>query len=128
MARGGPEARFRARVRRDLNGIAAVWPIFFETITQTTKHGTPDFLLCIGGMFIGLELKAETGRTSRIQEIKLSAIANAGGMAIVAKPSNWEECKEVFRELARKAIKNDSDDVLSSPGTELPPGGGGDLV
>jgi hypothetical protein len=135
-----PETVFRGRVRKDLTRLQRLYGIFFESIAQKAIHGTPDILLCICGRFIGLELKAENGKASRLQEIKLQAIAKSGGLGIVAYPSTWKDVYELLEDLAKKDVyelledlakegmKNGNrNDVPASNGTGVPPSGSGDL-
>ena len=51
--------------------------------------GTPDILACVNGHFIGIECKADNGRLSELQRLKLKAIQNSGGIGIVAAPCSW---------------------------------------
>lgn len=48
------------------------------------KAGRPDFRICSGGMFIGIELKAVGGIVSREQFETLVKIRANGGIGIVA--------------------------------------------
>jgi hypothetical protein len=85
------ETVFRKRVRLDLTRLARKYngKLWFEAIQQKAIKGSPDFMLCAMGQFIGLELKDYDGIISRIQDAKMSAILEAGGLALVADPGNW---------------------------------------
>lgn len=86
-----PETVFRKRVRAALTDLVRQGlPLWFEPIQQKAIKGTPDYILCANGHFIGLELKAEGGTLEPLQEAKRTAILEAGGLALVACPSNWE--------------------------------------
>ena len=50
-----------------------------------SHSGVPDILLCIDGLFIGIEVKTDTGRISKLQERELSLISKAGGLALVCR-------------------------------------------
>lgn len=86
-----PETQFRKKVRRDLEALSKAYDgkLWFEPIQQKAIKGSPDFILCAGGQFIGLELKAEDGKVSKIQESKMKGILEANGLALVADPKNW---------------------------------------
>lgn len=58
-------------------------------IQQMGISGDPDFILCVRGLFIGLELKAEGGKLSKLQAYKQKKIEKAEGLYIVANPENW---------------------------------------
>lgn len=90
-----PETVFRKRVAADLQKLqkTAVFPI-----QQKAINGDPDYILCLNGFFVGLELKAEKGRVSPLQKYKLTRIKLSGGLGLVAYPSDWES---IFTELEK---------------------------
>lgn len=47
--------------------------------------GIPDEIICWLGVFIGLEIKSETGEPTDMQMQKLKAIAKAGGVACLVR-------------------------------------------
>lgn len=55
------------------------------------KKGSPDILLCMGGKFVGVEVKSATGRLSPAQKEAAKIIEEAGGVYIVAR--SLEELK-----------------------------------
>lgn len=70
-------------------------------IQQLAIVGDPDFLLCLRGHFVALELKDEFGTLSEIQRHKLKEVARAGGFALVASPQNWESIKAQLQAIDR---------------------------
>lgn len=60
-------------------------------------RGIPDYLGCVRGRFVALELKIETGRPSALQTFIIGKINEAGGYARVVYPSNLDE---VLREVS----------------------------
>lgn len=82
------ETIFSELVDNDLKKVFGIY-CFNENIQQAAKIGTPDRLLCIGGRFIGLELKTYAGVASKAQLMKLHRIRVAGGIALLVTPSNW---------------------------------------
>lgn len=96
-----PETAFRARVGPWLKTLpdTAVFPI-----QQMGIVGDPDFILCIRGKFVALELKAENGSLSQLQAKKLELIDKAGGRGYVARPSNWGQVKARLTDLATGRI------------------------
>lgn len=93
------ETRFKMRVIRELKKLPNTW---FVKIQQVSKSGTPDFLLCVNGRFVGLELKTDTGKLSVLQEYNLKRIEESGGIAIVMTPSNFQEEMTGLREMQPK--------------------------
>ena len=53
------------------------------------RSGIPDLLICYKGKFMGIELKAEKGRVSELQNRELKLIRDAGGMGFVLRPSQF---------------------------------------
>ena len=88
-----PESVFRLRVTKFLKTLPHT---AFFPIQQMAISGTPDFLLCIRGQFVALELKSEKGGLSALQKYNLDLIAKHGGKVIVSFPSTWEVDKELL--------------------------------
>ena len=65
-----------------------------------TPKGIPDILACINGYFVGIEVKAQTGKPSEIQLYNVKKINDAGGFAFVLYPSKFNEFKEFIDALA----------------------------
>ena len=64
-----------------------------------TKSGIPDILACCNGHFLSIEVKAENGKPSELQLHHIEKIKESGGYAVVVKPSQFEELKELIQEL-----------------------------
>ena len=89
----GPERRFRNKIMPELREIPNSW---WESIQQIAIRGTPDILGCVNGSFVALELKAEGGHPSKLQELKISKINKAGGYARIVYPDTFET---IYKEL-----------------------------
>ncbi len=64
-------------------------------------RGTPDFLLCIHGHFVALELKATPkDKPSELQKYNLENITKAKGLALIVHPENWETVYSYLQKLA----------------------------
>jgi hypothetical protein len=93
-----PETKFRAKFDKKLKLVPKSW---FESIQQKAIQGTPDKLGCVNGYFVGLELKATPqGQPTKLQELKLSGIVAAGGVACVVHPGNADEVISLLIRLA----------------------------
>lgn len=104
------ETVFRDHVRRDLAKLEKEHAVFWEPLQQKTICGTPDYILCVRGLFIALELKSEIGVVSRLQDRKLKKIARAGGMGFVVRPSNWEPIRQYLENRAKGYDDDDQSD------------------
>ena len=47
--------------------------------------GIPDIICCYRGRFVGLEVKTQDGKVSKLQEITLAKIHAAGGVGMVVR-------------------------------------------
>ena len=64
-----------------------------------SKIGVPDLLACINGKFVGLEVKKENGKPSEIQLWNIEQIKKSGGIAMVVKPSDYENVEKLIEKL-----------------------------
>ena len=55
----------------------------------------PDILLCLNGEFIGLEVKSDTGRPTKIQLAQMQRIRAAGGTAEIV--TSVEDVKDILK-------------------------------
>lgn len=95
-----PETLFKERIYPKLKTLPNTWVV---KIQQVAKRGTPDFLLCINGLFVAIELKKSVDEEpDALQEWNLENIADCGGAAMVAYPENWDATYTVLQKLAGK--------------------------
>ena len=59
--------------------------------------GIPDIIACVDGRFVAFEVKAETGRLSRLQEVTLGRIRDAGGKAYMVRSA--AEAAAIMKEM-----------------------------
>ncbi|MDR1871988.1 MAG: hypothetical protein LBS60_08775 [Deltaproteobacteria bacterium] len=94
-----PEAKVKKMIR-DL--AKSFRPYIFDTpqvMSAITRRGTPDILWCLGGLFIGIEVKADAkSRFSKLQVEKLQAIHDAGGVAVGVHAGNFEDFERCVSE------------------------------
>ena len=63
------------------------------------RSGVPDLLVCCDGYFLGVELKAESGKPSDLQLWNIEKIREAGGIAIVLYPNRYEHFQKLIEYL-----------------------------
>ncbi len=78
---------------------------YYEPIQQASISGSPDFILCVRGRFVALELKDVGEKPRPLQEYKLNEIIRTFGVALVATKTNFEEIKQHLSELDSKEEK-----------------------
>lgn len=79
----GEEKKVENKIKRYLDSLGSYYLKVHGSAYQPA--GTPDILACVGGRFIGIEVKKPVGgRVSDLQKLKLKQIENAGGVGIIA--------------------------------------------
>ena len=68
-----------------------------------TKSGIPDILACVNGKFIAIEVKAQNGRATELQLRNQKQIQDAGGIAYILFPSQFEKFKSEINGLLQEA-------------------------
>lgn len=93
-----PETTFKERIRPHLEALPNA---FWEKIQNRTVRGVPDFLGCVNGVFVALELKTDDGELDPLQTYKLWRIRECGGVAMTVTPSVWPQVLEELKLLAQ---------------------------
>jgi pantoate kinase len=98
-----PEAKVKDKIKKILkdNNIYYAMPIG----SGYGNSGVPDFLCCIGGLFVAIEAKANGGKPTALQEKNLREINQCGGIGVVIDETNIEWLKGVIK-LAEKKNGN----------------------
>lgn len=68
---------------------------FKEHSGMYSTAGIPDIICCYSGKFVAFEVKTEQGRLSKLQEITIERIQQAGGVA--AKVTSLAEVKDILK-------------------------------
>lgn len=63
------------------------------------RSGIPDLLCCVHGKFVGIEVKATKGKPSELQLWNIKKIKEAGGIAMVLYPKDFEDFKKLILDL-----------------------------
>lgn len=88
----GPEKIFERNVVAWLRGRGCYVVKYYGS--GSTRSGVPDLLVCVNGMFVSVELKAEKGVVSQVQKAHMNMIERAGGIALTLRPSEFKIFKE----------------------------------
>lgn len=86
------EKTFENKIKKYLKEKGA-WYIKYWSGGNFTKEGIPDLLICYKGCFIAVEVKASRGKPELIQLVTMRKIRDAGGIAILLYPQDWENFK-----------------------------------
>ena len=81
-----PEAKVKAKIKAILkaHNVYYAMPIG----TGYGNAGVPDFLCCVNGRFVAIEVKAGKGQTTALQDKNLRDIAAANGVTFVIREDN----------------------------------------
>ena len=90
-----PEAKIKKKLRAYLKSIGAYR---FSPVQMGMGQTTVDELCCIGGRFVGIEVKAEGRMPMPRQALTLDEIKRAGGVAI------WGDSYEMIVEKLRTEL------------------------
>ncbi len=81
-----PEGRVKKKVKEVLNDLGAYYTMPMGT--GFSSSGAPDFIICIAGLFYGIECKANGGKPTALQLKHHDDIRKAGGVALVVDETN----------------------------------------
>ncbi len=98
------ESNFWNATRKKLESLRqAGYPLWFWKTAGTgrTKKGLPDVDIVFHGFAIKIELKADDGEPTALQERRIMEIRAAGGRAFVAQ--EWDEIRAALNEAVRDA-------------------------
>ena len=77
-------ANAESKVQKKLmEALSATFPkAYIRKIAQSmySHGGVPDLICCIDGEFVGIEVKTNTGKMSKLQERECRLIEDAGGL------------------------------------------------
>jgi Holliday junction resolvase len=95
MGNGGrmtPEGKVKAKVKQVLKEVGAYYVM--PATGGYGSSGAPDFLICKGGKFYGIECKANGNKPTALQLSHLTKIREAGGVALVIDETNVETLRK----------------------------------
>jgi len=100
-----PEKKVKDKVTAILRKHGAYY--FFPATYGMGRAGVPDIIVCFNGLFIAIECKAGTGKTTALQDRELAAIKQAGGISTVINETNIELVEKILSEVqhAREIIE-----------------------
>jgi pantoate kinase len=87
-----PEGKVKAKVKKVLNELGCYYAM--PVGTGFGNSGVPDFLICKGGLFYGIECKANGGKPTALQLKHLDDIRKAGGIAMIVDETNVETLRK----------------------------------
>lgn len=82
-----PEGKVKAVVKRELQKLRDEGFTVYSFMPVQNGMGAPalDFYVCIDGLFVAIETKAQSGKLTPRQNATANAIKDAGGFVIIAR-------------------------------------------
>lgn len=93
---GMKEKAFERKVREYLQS-RGCW-VLKTWSNGVQRKGIPDLIVCCNGYFMGVELKAESGKPSELQIWNIEQIRKSNGVAIILYPNQFDQFKELVNE------------------------------
>ena len=100
-----PEGRVKAKVKAVLASAGAYYVM--PVTSGYGSSGAPDFLVCYGGRFVGIECKAGKGKPTGLQIKNLQSIEQAGGQSLIVNEFNVVNLVHLLQEGVSSYEKND---------------------
>lgn len=96
------ERTFKIKVHKFLRTLPNTW---FTKTQERSIRGIPDYLACINGMFVGLELKRSKKEKmlGTLQDFNIEGINEAKGFALFVYPENFEQVKETLLAFSQRS-------------------------
>lgn len=92
------EKQFENKIKSYLKNLPKCW--FFKVWGGGFQQaGIPDLIACVNGTFVAIEVKAENGKPSDLQLRNTRLINEATGLAVIVKPSQFDELKFALESL-----------------------------
>ena len=99
-----PEAKVKHQIKKLLTKYGAWY--YMPVSMGMGKHGIPDFICCMEGIFFAVEAKAGNKQPTDLQKMQLEKIRTAGGMALVINEDNLNELEFALSRLAAYEVSN----------------------
>lgn len=89
-----PEKKVKDKVVAQLKELGAYY--FYPVTGGWGNSGVPDIVVCHRGRFVGIECKAGKNKPTKLQELNLKKIKDAGGIALVVNEENVSDVKHIL--------------------------------
>jgi hypothetical protein len=105
MTKGEAKEKFLSGQEKELQQTVYQWLLYHEIYFEwdrmdrrtSGKRGRADFRCCVGGLWLSIECKADTGRLSKEQASEAARLRKSGGKFVVA--FNLQDVIEAVRDI-----------------------------
>lgn len=91
-----PEAKVKAKVVKLLRQYNVYY--FFPPANGYGRSGIPDIVCCVNGKFVAIECKAGDNKPTELQNLEITKIRNAKGVAAVINENNIDLVEQILKE------------------------------
>lgn len=87
------------KVKKEVKKILQAYNVWYHFVANNGygNSGCPDVLVCVGGLFLAIEIKADaTKQPTALQLGQLQGIEQKGGAALVVHKDNLDELRRVL--------------------------------
>lgn len=91
------EKTFENKIKKYLKDNECYFVKYFAN--RMTKVGVPDILASVNGHFVGIEVKATTGKPSELQIWNVKQINLSMGIGVIVYPNQFSQLKELINAL-----------------------------
>jgi hypothetical protein len=92
-----PEGKVKARVKKTIQSFGGAIYCCMPVTGGYGNSGYPDFVLCVGGIFVGIETKTGQNKPTALQSAHHATIADAGGFWMVVNEDNMNSLGRVLQ-------------------------------
>ena len=90
-----PEGKQKAKVKKILDDLGCYY--FFPAANGYGRSSIPDIIVCMDGLFLGLEIKAGKNKATALQLRELDRIRQHGGLGLVVDDNNIDTLEHVLQ-------------------------------
>lgn len=91
-----PEGKVKAKVVKLLKQYNVYY--FFPPANGYGRSGIPDIVCCVNGKFVAIECKAGDNKPTELQNLEITKIRNAKGVAAVINENNIDLVEQILKE------------------------------
>lgn len=91
-----PEGKIKEHIKKTLDALGEIVYYCMPIGSGYGNSGVPDFIVCYSGVFIGIEAKANGGKTTLLQDHHLQRIGMACGIPLIVNERNVDDLANIL--------------------------------
>ena len=98
-----PEKKVKDWIKKEILKAFPSTYIYMPVPMGLGKKGVADILLCIKGVFVSIEAKADGGKETKLQKLDGDAVVHAGGIRMLIEGKDEAAISWLIHEVNRRA-------------------------